>query len=98
MKALGEKGGREAGGAAADYRDITDTRERGGQAPSVRVLRRGLRGLGDRAAGVAADDGFTGFCFPDDLRPMAAALRTHRRRLRTFERIHRVLEMNHSVA
>jgi len=37
VKALGEKGGREAGGAAADYRDITDVRERRGQASSVRV-------------------------------------------------------------
>jgi hypothetical protein len=37
VKAFGEKRGREAGGAAADYRDITDTRERRGQASSVRA-------------------------------------------------------------
>ena len=97
MEAFGKKGRREAGGAAADNRDITFTREGKRQESSVRVLRRRLCRLGNRPARVAADDGFVCFGLADDFGPMAAALRTDGRRLGPFYRVESVLEMNHSV-
>src|SRR5262249_34857762 len=95
MKASGKNCGREAGGAAADYRDITSER-REPQAPSVRALA-GLSSVRDRPARVAADDVRVRVGLADDLGPVAAAFRTDRRSFRTSQRADAVSEVDHSV-
>src|SRR5215471_4349918 len=97
MEVFGESCGREAGGTAADNRDIRQTRQRRRQASSVRALRARRGCLRNRAAHIAADDVFVRLSLADHLRAMAAALRTYGRGVGAFDRFDSVLETSHSV-